>query len=153
MSRVFRRLRPALAIVAGVLALPLAWASLGGGGFQLSGEVLGGGGASAGGGFTLIGSIPPAGQGASSGGGFQIRGGILGVLVVPNPRVPLKVLFTSDKLALLSWPEGTTGHVLEFSPAVGPIESWTPVDPQPTGNTFLTPCQQPARFFRLRPLP
>lgn len=145
------------AAVAALLGLGLGGGSLvaavlGGGSFRLVGQAVGGGGASAGGDYAVVGTTVTGSATASRGGEFVLSGGLAPVQVVPNPAVPMKVVFTSDKLAELSWPEGTTGYVLEFSPVVGPGAEWTPTSPQPVGNTFVTPCAQPARFFRLRKL-
>lgn len=126
------------------------WASgLGGAGFRLEG-LPSGAGTSTGGSYSLAGWVAPAGGSASRGGGFEVAGGFAPVQVVSSPDLPLTVKFTSDKLAELRWPPGLEGYILEFSPRVGPGADWQPTVPQPTSNGFVTPCQQPARYFRLR---
>lgn len=151
-------------LVVGLLACSLAcaaWGQAAGGDFRIVGNVVGGGGASAGGQYTLRGAVAQGGVGRSvsivvPGSGtidYRLIGGWLGPLSAPIPAAPsLRVRFTEDKLAELTWDQDITGFVLEFSPAIGPKADWQPVIPQPVGSSFTTPCAQPARYFRLRGL-
>lgn len=130
-----------------------------GGAFRLVGQVVGGGGASQGGAYVLRGSIltPSGGRSASTvqpgvpGEDFRLVGGAVLPMVGPVVQAPrIQAVLTPDKLAELTWDVDIDGFVLEFSSTTGPGADWQPVVPQPTGRTFTTPCQQPARFFRLR---
>lgn len=128
---------------------PRVAAHLGGGGFGLTGLAVGGGGTSTGGTYTLHGAVPLGSGSGSQGGLFEVTGGILPGRFVPDPTVLIQSVFT-NKLLGMAWPEEVNGYVLEYSPSLGPDAVWLPTDPQPTGNSFLSPCLQPARFFRLR---
>lgn len=140
-----------LATAGGLAAAAAVVASSGGGVFSLAGNLAGGGGVSSGGGFILNGAVTQPGIRGSAGGAFELTAGLFGIAVIPDPGTPqIAVRFTEDKLAELSWDVDASGFVLEFSPSVGPDAVWQPVSPAPTGNTFVTPCQQPARFFRFR---
>lgn len=141
-----------------VLALALCLPAVGqssvpstGGEFSLFGNVAGGGGVSRGGDFTLSGGPVTSSVGASSGGAFRLAGGLIGVYVVESPGAPtIRVVYTSDGQAELSWPAEAIGFQLEHTSGLGPAAVWQPVSPAPTGSAFLTPFNQPARFFRLR---
>ncbi|MCC7376900.1 MAG: hypothetical protein IT581_19735 [Verrucomicrobiales bacterium] len=135
----------------GVLSLGSVQGSLGGGAYTLDGNLAGGGGLSKGGNYTLVGAVTQPGTGGSAGGNYELTAGLFGPIVVRLPGTPgINMRFTDDKLAELSWEQDATGFVLEFSATVGPDANWQPVSPQPTGQSFITPCQQPARFFRFR---
>ncbi|MGE3311921.1 MAG: hypothetical protein AB7O66_18295 [Limisphaerales bacterium] len=150
--------------IAGLASLFLADRVLGlagGGGLQLLGLVVGGGGLSGGGAYVLRGAVPSSASGRSLSlvdpGTGEAPLVLIGGLIGSGPSTPplrpaVRVRFTADKLAELSWDVDIGGYVLEFSPTVGELADWKPVDPQPVGNTFTTPCAQPARYFRLRSL-
>ncbi|MBL9126239.1 MAG: hypothetical protein JNL97_01270 [Verrucomicrobiales bacterium] len=130
-----------------------------GGAFRLDAGPVGGGGESKGGTFALRGAVlaTPGGSSESvvvpgvGGPSFALIGGIWGPATGTAAKAPtIRAVLTPDKLAELTWDEETSGFVLEFSSTLGPTAVWTPVDPQPTGLRFVTPCQQPARFFRFR---
>jgi hypothetical protein len=149
-----------LALLATSLACS-AWGQATGGAFRIVGNAVGGGGISAGGPYTLRGAVAQGGVGRSTsmvepGSGtvdYRLIGGWLGPMTVPvPPRPTMRVRFTDDKLAELTWDQDISGWVLEFSPAIGPGADWQPVVPQPVGSSFTTPCAQPARYFRLRSL-
>lgn len=127
-----------------------------GGEFRLTAQVVGGGGSSQGGDFVLRGAVSHSASGRSVSlldPPFQVIGGVLGgLLAVPPARPQMQVRFTADKLAELTWDVDIAGYVLEFSSSFGPSADWQLVSPQPVGTSFTTPCQQPARFFRLRRL-
>lgn len=136
-----------------------AWGQLVGGGFRLTAQVVGGGGTSVGGTYVLRGAASHSAAGRSVSvvepgtipPDFQVIGGWLGPVtgaVVPRPS--MRVRFTDDKLAELSWDIDISGYILEFSSSIGPDANWQPVSPQPIGMSFTTPCAQPARYFRLR---
>ncbi len=138
-----------------------AWGQAVGGAFRLTGHVVGGGGSSQGGIYVLRGAVSQAAAGFSASEivsgepvpEFRAVGGWIGTLPAGPLRPPkMKVLFTADKLAELSWDVDIAGYVLEFSSSIGPDANWQAVDPQPTVSSFTTPCQQPARYFRLRGL-
>lgn len=139
-----------LLLVIALLALPVSlWAApAAGGDFTLSGAAVTGGGASQGGAFALNGTAGEPATGEVAGGEFTLSGGLIGVYVVPG-EVALTLTQKDFGEATLTWP-AATGHVLEFTAAVGPGANWQPVTPAPPGNTFTTPINQPARFFRLR---
>lgn len=149
--RRFPRLARAWALVLlPALQFPLAAAIPDGGGFALTGHAAGGGGLSTGGSYALVGAvILPTGT-VSTGGGYSLSAGLGGSPASGTGPVRLRANVTPAKDALLAWDGDAEEYVLEFSPVLGPDANWQPVVPQPTGNTFLTPCAQPARFFRLR---
>ncbi len=146
-------------VVAGAgLTLPwvgVGWGQAAGGDYRVAGQPVGGGGVSAGGEYSLVGAVLGSGGGASEGlgggGGYRLIGGVFSVIRSgPVVRPTLRAVLTGDKLAELTWDVDATGFVLEYSPVLGPDAVWQPVEPQPTGRSFVTPCQQPARFFRFR---
>jgi hypothetical protein len=49
----------------------------------------------------------------------------------------------------LAWPDGLVGYVLESSPN---LVTWTPVNPQPIGNSWSEPISGAREFYRLRKL-
>lgn len=153
--------RPALRRLATIAWLVgfggISWGQATGGGYELISRTVGGGGLSSGGEFELRGAVLAAGGGPSTGVtqpagmDFGLVGGVFGPLPATAPRRPVvKAVLTSDKLAELTWDVDVTGFVLEFAASLAPDAVWQPVDPQPTGFRFVTPCQQPARFFRFR---
>jgi hypothetical protein len=93
--------------------------------------------------------LTPAG-GKSVGGAYVLSGGLWAVVVVPSGHVVLALEKTESGQARLSWPPDAVGYQLEFTTALGPTAVWSPVSPTPAGNVFLTPMNQPVRFFRLR---
>lgn len=126
---------------------------LSGGAYRLTGILVGGGGLSAEGPLRLTGVILPSASGRTAGDGYVVTGGVVAAPgETPGLRPRIRARLTEDKLAELTWDEDLIGlgYVLEFSPVLGPGENWQPASPQPTGTSFLTPCQQPARFFRFR---
>lgn len=133
---------------AGVLLLPLLAGPLTGDGFTLTGTVSGGGGRISGAPYVLQGSIAQVSTDSSSGGPYQLSGGLFGVVVVPG-EVKLTVERMPDGQTRLSWPADAAGFVLQFRSQLGTGPDWQPVVPAPTGNTFLTPTDQPLRLFRL----
>lgn len=143
--------RAALALAACFPAFGQSSTPSTGGGFSLFGNLAGGGGVSRGGDFTLSGGPVTSSLGASSGGVFRLAGGLIGVYVVETPGAPrIRVEFTPDRQARLSWPADATGFQLEFASQLGPAAVWQPVSPAPAGNAWVTPVDQPGRFFRLR---
>lgn len=150
--------RPALAwnlallvLGAGTLFEPLAIA-LEGDGFVLTGQVGSGGGLSTGGGYVLEGALVLPTGAISTGGSYLLAGGLGPGEPGASQPIKFRAVLTPSKDAELSWEGDMAGYVLEFSPSLGPDANWQPVVPQPTGNSFLTPCAQPARFFCLREL-
>jgi hypothetical protein len=122
-----------------------------GGVLSLALNLTGGGGSSSGGAYALQGAVTQPSIVGSAGGAYELTAGLFGIAVLRTPGTPsIGVRFTEDKLAELSWTGDASEFVLEFSPTVGPGAVWEPVSPQPTGNSFVTPCKQPARFFRFR---
>lgn len=150
-----RRIALGLFGVAAILvaaSAPGVASQLRGGSYRLIGSPTGGGGRSDGGDFWVVGSILTPAQGVSKRGGFEVMGGLVGVYALPviAGEVPLLVDRTADGQALLSWPASAAGYQLEVSTALGPEAVWQAVSPAPEGNTYTTPYDQPARFYRLR---
>ena len=110
------------------------------------------GGTMSGGAFRLTGYVASAGADTSSGESFDLTCGLIGVYVVTGGEVPLRVQFTSTGQARIWWGAGVTGYQLESTITLGPMTDWQPVSPTPSGNEYITPAVEPARFFRLRKL-
>lgn len=119
-----------------------------GGTFQLIGTTTGGSVRAGGGGFQVEGAVGQPDTGTSRGGPFTVTGGILGVVIVPGD-VALRVEKTEDGQAKLSWTAEAAGFQLQFATTLGTAPDWKPVEPVPDGNIFITPADQPLRFFRL----
>jgi hypothetical protein len=128
--------------------IPSLSQSLSGGSFRLTGGTTAGGGHGAGGSYSLEGSAGQTATETSSGGTFQLTGGLLGVVIVPG-EVTVTIETTADGQARLTWPSTAVGFQLQFSGHLGSSPNWKAVEPAPTGNVFLTPMDQPLRFFRL----
>ena len=143
-----------IAVLAGLCPVgagAVARGDLEGGGFKLTGAISGGGGgSSAGGPFQISGWVSTGPDSVMSGGSFVLQGGLAPPEIVPEDRPSIRAVFTLDKAVAMTWSAASAGYVLEFSASLGPDAAWTPVNPQPTGATFTSPCQQPARYFRLR---
>lgn len=118
--------------------------------FGLVGAVSAGGGTSVGDAFALSGWISTGADALMTGGSYALRGGFAPPTLQPERRPSIRASFTASHDVEMVWDVAGTGYVLEFSPSLGPEAVWTPLLPQPTGNSFVTPCGQPARFFRLR---
>lgn len=103
-------------------------------------------------GWALTGVVPSSPAGVATGGVYRLAGGALfgGEGEAPTEQPVIRARLTADHLAELSWDEGLTGLVLEVSSELGAGAVWQPADPQPSGNVFLAPIDQPARYFRLR---
>ena len=126
-----------------------------GGNFALTWSTLdSGGGPSAGGGFTLNGTIgqPDAGV-RLSGGGFTVTGGFWAGATESSPR--LFVRLSGGNTVILSWPNPSTGYVLEQATNVdAPAGGWSVVAESPvvvgTNREVSLPVEGTRRFFRLR---
>jgi len=141
-----------LVLAPGLLAfaslVSLAAGTLQGGSFTLTATPTGGGGRVGSAAYTVEGAVGQMATGKSNGGSYQLSGGILGVVVVPG-EVTVTVETTGDGQARLTWPANAVGFQLQFAEQLGPSPDWKTVLPAPTGNTFVTPMDQPLRFFRL----
>jgi hypothetical protein len=123
-----------------------------GGDFQLTGAVVGGGGAAASDAVHLVGAVPSGGSGLATGGSYRLRSGAVAVLRKRPTTAPavLTAKWTPNHGTVLEWSEAARGYILEFSESLGTNAVWSAVNPQPSGTTFTTTSAQPARFFRLR---
>jgi hypothetical protein len=113
--------------------------------------MVGGGGISSGGGYTLQGNVRASAP-TASGGGFHLQGGLFGVYVIQDDvdaEILLHVERLEDGQARITWPATATGYRLEVTTSLEPRAPWQPVLPAPGGNAFVTPWNQPARFYRL----
>lgn len=122
-----------------------------GGAFVLTAPTAaGGGGTSTGGRYALTGTAGQADAGRLAGGAFTLLGGFIGVLAAPTVGgdATLAVTLNAAGGAVLTWDQD--GYVLEFRAALGDAAGWQAVLPAPTGRTYTTPANLPARFFRLR---
>lgn len=128
--------------------VPALAQSLTGGSFSLTGGTTAGGGRGAGGAYALEGSAGQTTTDTSSGGTYQVTGGLLGVVIVPG-EVTVTIETTADGQARLTWPSTAVGFQLQFTGQLGASPDWKAVEPPPTGNAFITPMDQPLRFFRL----
>jgi hypothetical protein len=74
------------------------------------------------------------------------------MLVSPTPAVSLGIAVTGNQ-ALLSWPTNAPTYQLQFTPTLGPTNSWTTLTNTPTivSNLFqaTVPIQDAQGFFRL----
>lgn len=151
MIRFTRTWRRPLAVAfagAGLLLLG-AEEPLKGGKFILTGTTTGGGGRAGGGNFSVNAAVGQPSTTSSQGGNYQLTGGLLGVVVVPG-EVVITVERTEEGSTRLTWPSTAVGFQLQSASQLGPQPDWKPVEPAPPGNVFLTPTDQPLRFFRLR---
>lgn len=140
-------------LLCGTLALTLVRAlaeSSSGGRYTLNGAPVSGGGRSGGGNFAVAGGAGETTTGPVKGGTFQVTGGLTGVVVIEGDVAI--AISTANGQVTLTWPAGTAGYVLEFTPQLGPGATWQSATPAPSGNTFTTPSNQSLRFFRLRKL-
>ncbi len=133
---------------AGLLLLPLWAGPLTGDPFTVTGAVSGGGGRISGGGYSIQGAVAQTATDSSRGGPYQLSGGLFGVVIVPG-EVRLTLERMPDGQTRLSWPADATGFVLQSRAQFGAGPDWQPVVPAPTGNSFITPTDQPLRLFRL----
>ncbi|MBL9135076.1 MAG: hypothetical protein JNK85_04375 [Verrucomicrobiales bacterium] len=123
-----------------------------GGGFQLTGAVVGGGGAASSDTIHLVGAVPSGGSGFSTGGSYTLRSGAVAV-VRKRPSIAPVVLtarWTPNHDTVLEWSGDASGYILEFSASVGADALWSPVSPQPSGTSVTVTSLGPVRFFRLR---
>src|SRR5687767_2565664 len=91
-------------------------------------KIAGGGGTSSGGNFTLSGTIGQHDAGRMSGGNYTLEGGFMaGIVLVQVPGSPLLTIVENggNGTATISWPLATAGFVLEESPALGPLATWS----------------------------
>ena len=94
---------------------------------------------------------PDAGQSASTDGRFQLNGGFwYGETIFCG--CTLSIIYSGGKVTI-SWPCDLNGCILEYADELhGPPAPiiWTPVSPQPTGHSYITPVTGTQRYFRLR---
>ena len=122
------------------------WTFTGGGGIAQHGAVALGG---------AIGPIAPA-LSPATGGNYTLTGGFWPAFPgQPQPALPvLKIKSLGDgSKALLSWPVGVSGFMLEYTPLLGSgiwiVESATVVDTA-TEHTVSVPAADAFRCYRLR---
>lgn len=119
-------------LIAFATTLALGVHAQSGGSFAIISSTIDGGGTSRGGQFVLSGTIgqpDAAPQLVSTNGRFQLEPGFRsGVIVLQTPGAPLlKIRLVTTELAVISWPVGVTGFVLEACPDLG-SGVWTPVN-------------------------
>ena len=139
------------------LLLPITHArAQSGGKYDLSWSTLdGGGGTSSGGQFSVRGTIGQPDAGTLAGGQFKITGGFWsGVSVVQMPGSPLlKIKMLPNGQALISWPVGVSGFILQEAAAVsGSPWSTTPqaIIDTATEHTVTVPAAGMMKVFRLK---
>jgi hypothetical protein len=127
-----------------------------GGKYDLSWSTIdGGGGTSSGGQFSVSGTIGQPDAGTLAGGQFKIVGGFWsGVSVVQMPGSPLlKIKMLPNGQALISWPLGVSGFILQEAASVsGSPWSTTPqaVVDTATEHTVTLPAAGMMKVFRLK---
>ncbi len=123
------------------------------------GKVAGGGGTSTGGVYTVSGTIGQADASTAvmSGGNFTLTGGFWSILaVVQSEGAPtLTISMSPTGQLVVSWPESTTGWVLEWSPSVNGVNSgWKRIDPssyqlEGTQLKYYSPEAGGNQYYRL----
>ena len=150
MKRTFFNILICTVVLAGDARLALAQS---GGGFTIGFSTIdGGGGPSAGGSFSLNGTIGQPDAGEMSGGAFTLSGGFW---TIPHDGSQpfLAIRHGTGDTVILSWPDPSTGYLLEAAPTtLG--GGWTTVTQTPVvvageKQVTLTPTG-PGRMFRLR---
>ncbi len=103
----------------------------------------------AGGGYTLNASASPAAPTVVAGGAYQGMTGPVSVspAVAVVPGAATLFIAREGASLILTWAED--GVILESADNLNGPVNWQPVTPAPTGKSFVTPADQPARFFRL----
>lgn len=134
-----------------MLLVPCALASspLTGGSYVLIGSPAAGG-TSSGGDFVLTGSVAASGAGTSTGGLYDLTSSIIGTYNPPADTVALQVALNPENSVRIWWPPEVAGYVLESSPTLGPAADWSPIEPPPASNSYVTSPTLSARFYRLR---
>jgi hypothetical protein len=110
----------------------------------------GGGGAATGGGFNLTGTIGQFDAGVMTAGAFSLVGGFWSVTMADAPR--LRIVASGSNVTI-SWPDPSTGYVLQQSSRLGASPPWIPVGQSPVavnGEKQITLARSSTlQFFRL----
>lgn len=122
-----------------------------------SSVIAGGGGTSTGGVYSVSGTIGQHDAGRLSGGNFTIEGGFWGmVIAIQTPGAPTLKVTRSGNSVIVSWPDPSTGFVLQETTAVSaPPSSITwgnyggTITTQGGEKTTTIPVPTGNRFFRL----
>ena len=147
-----------LSLFVALCILPELASAQSGGGLSITGSVIaGGGGSCAGGGFTLNSAIGQPEAGATSGGGFSATGGFVPGASGSGPAPRLSVRIGAANTVILSWPNPSTGFVLEQATDINASASgWTSVSQSPVvvgaNREVALSAEGARRFFRLRRL-
>lgn len=115
----------------------------------------GGGGTSSGGNYTLTGTIGQPDAGTMSGGNYTLTGGFMSIVAaVQTPGAPTLSVTRSGANVIVSWPEPSTGFVLqEAGTLVNPVSWSSNGDPQTVNGTnrlITIPSPTGNKFFRLQ---
>ena len=128
-----------------------------GGPFDLSwSTIAGGGGTSSGGQYQLSGTIGQPDPGVLSGGNFRLEGGYWsGITLVQTPGAPrLKITLLPAGKAVISWPVGVPGFLLEETATVADSKTWSAAPPlivdTATEHTVTVEAVGVIRCYRLR---
>jgi hypothetical protein len=119
-------------------------------------KIAGGGGTSSNGQYVVSGTIGQhdASQQPMTGGNYSLTGGFWSLLsVVQTPGAPLlKITFTPEHTAVISWPSSATGFSLQQSSDLG-SGSWTTpaesVSDDGTNKSIVVNPPSGNRFYRL----
>ena len=133
-----------LSIAASAADFSIPWSTVdGGGGPSTSND----------GRFSVSGTVgqPDAGKSSSNDGQFRLNEGFWYSETI-SCGCTLSITYSSGNVTI-SWPGDRSGCILE---ATGELQSppssilWTPVSPQPTGNSYTVAVSGTQRYFRLR---
>ena len=118
-------------------------------------KISSGGASSTGGVYTVTGTIGQPDAGTVSGGKYTLDGGFWGVaLAVQTPGAPLLTVIHSGNNVLISWPNPSSGFVLEVTSNLNPPATWLSVSGTPVTvnqeSTITLPASQGFQFYRLR---
>lgn len=118
----------------------------------------GGGGTSTGGNYTLTGIIGQSDAGRLTGGNYELTGGFMSIVTaIQTPGAPLLTVTRSGANVIVSWPDSSTGFVLQEATALANPSSstvWNPNGATQTVNgenrQITIPSPAGNKYFRLR---
>ncbi len=117
-------------------------------------KISGGGGTSANGQYSVSGTV---GQHDASitpmvSGNFSLNGGFWALYALPTPGAPTLFITHSGNQAILYWPAGAAGYLLENNNNLA-VSSWSSVSPAPNlvnGTNYVTNSISPGNnYYRL----
>jgi hypothetical protein len=89
-------------------------------------KVSGGGGTSTGGVYTVSGTVGQPEAGTMTGGDFSLTGGFWSIIAaVQTPGAPTLTITNSGSSVMVSWPNPSSGFVLQQSPDLANPATWS----------------------------